>query len=268
MVHDRESIAQDLGLLHVVGREQDRPAARLHAEDEVPQRAPSRRIEAGGGLVEEHELGIVDEREGHAQALALAAGQDPGLGVAPLAQVERLDQLGGRAGVAVEAAEQVEDLGDRELRIEGSGLEAHPDPWLELVRAAGDIDPEHGDLAAVGRPKALEDLDRRGLAGAVGSEETEDLAGGDVEVDAGDRLDLVIALGQATHPDRRAPPDRDGHGAMVPQAAGTRGPARDDQASGASSGSLSHPVVQSISSARPASSVAAPDSGAGAPSPM
>ena len=45
VVHDREPIAQDLGLLHVVGRQQDRPAVGLEAPDEVPQGAPGRRIE-------------------------------------------------------------------------------------------------------------------------------------------------------------------------------------------------------------------------------
>ena len=59
----------------------------LEAADEVPQRAPGGRVEAGRRLVEEDELGVVDERQGDRQALALAAGQVLRLGVAALAEV-------------------------------------------------------------------------------------------------------------------------------------------------------------------------------------
>jgi hypothetical protein len=41
--------------------------------------------------------------------------------------------------------------------------------------AAG-IEAEHRDLAGITRAVALEDLDRRRLAGAIGSEDGEDLA--------------------------------------------------------------------------------------------
>ena len=96
MVHDRDPVAQDLGLLHVVGRQQDGPALRLGAPDEVPERPPRGRIQAGRRLVEEDDLRIVDEGEGDRQALALAAGQDLRLGVPPLAELERVDELVGR----------------------------------------------------------------------------------------------------------------------------------------------------------------------------
>ena len=49
-------------------------------------------IEAGRRLVEEHQLGVVDERQRDRQALTLAAGQVLGLSVVPLAELERIDQ--------------------------------------------------------------------------------------------------------------------------------------------------------------------------------
>ena len=51
--------------------------------------------------------------------------------------------------------------------------------------------------------EALEDLDGRRLAGAVRPEEGEDLAALDLEVDAGDRLDLAVALAQPADGDDR-----------------------------------------------------------------
>ena len=56
--------------------------------------------------------------------------------------------------------------------------------------------------AAVALAVALEDLDGRRLAGAVRAEQPEDLAGGDLEADAADGLDLAVRLAQAADLDR------------------------------------------------------------------
>jgi hypothetical protein len=50
---------------------------------------------------------------------------------------------------------------------------------------------------------ALEHLHHRRLAGAVGPEQTEDLAGGDLEVDALHRVDVAIGLVQVAHENGR-----------------------------------------------------------------
>ena len=57
----------------------------------------------------------------------------------------------------------------------------------QVARAARGVVAEHGDDAAVALPVALEDLDGRRLARAVGAEQAEDLAGRDLEVDARER---------------------------------------------------------------------------------
>src|SRR3989442_3326198 len=63
MVHDRHAIAQPLGFLHVVRRQQHRAARRPEAADHVPQLAPRLRVEPGGGLVQEQELRPGHERD-------------------------------------------------------------------------------------------------------------------------------------------------------------------------------------------------------------
>ena len=62
----------------------------LEAGDDVPELAARLRIEAGGRLVEEEQLGIADQRAGDGEPLLLAAGEllDPGV-----ALVLELDQL-------------------------------------------------------------------------------------------------------------------------------------------------------------------------------
>ena len=202
MIHDRDAVAQHLGLLEVVCRQEDRPAGRAEAEDDVPERPPSGGIHARGRLVQEDQLRVVDEGERHGQALALPAGQVLGPGRPLLAEVHQADELVGRAAAeAVEAPEQVQDLDHGQLRVERRGLERDADAWLQPVGIPDRIDPEDADLAAVGLSKALEDLDSRGLAGAVGPEQAEDRPGLDLEADPVDGTRLAVCLVQPGHAD-------------------------------------------------------------------
>ena len=62
--------------------------------------------------------------------------------------------------------------------------------------------PSTSHLAAVPLPVALEDLDGRGLAGAVRAEQPEDLADRHLEVDSTHRLERAVGLAQAPDGDR------------------------------------------------------------------
>ena len=57
--------------------------------------------------------------------------------------------------------------------------------------------PRTSTSPASGIAEAFEDLDRRGLAGAVRTEHAETLAGADLEIEAGHRGDVAVTLGQA-----------------------------------------------------------------------
>ena len=71
----------------------------------------------------------------------------------------------------------------------------------EVGRRAVDL-----DRAGVGLDQAGEHLDQRALAGAVLAEQRHHLAGAELEVDLGERLDVAVALGQAA--DQKARPCR------------------------------------------------------------
>ena len=75
LLDDRDAVAERLRLVEVVRREEDRLAEVLQRADDVPRRAPRRRVEAGRRLVEEDQLGVADEREREVQAAQLAAAQ-------------------------------------------------------------------------------------------------------------------------------------------------------------------------------------------------
>ena len=72
---DRDAVGQPLGLVEVVGGEQDRLAERGQVRDGVPAAPAGLGVEPGGGLVEEDDVGVTGEREREVEASALAAGE-------------------------------------------------------------------------------------------------------------------------------------------------------------------------------------------------
>ena len=96
MVDDRDPLAQLVGLGHVVGREQDRPAGRRRAfqsSDELADGAGGGDVEAERRLVEEQDPRVVEQAAGEVHLLALAGGQRADALQALLVQADRLDQL-------------------------------------------------------------------------------------------------------------------------------------------------------------------------------
>ena len=118
----------------------------------------------------------------------------PGVGgrrlVGRVDQVELLEQLGDAAParVAAEVAQvghQPQVLRAGEQAVDGGELAGHADAVARTAVGVGD-DVVAGDagLAAVGGEQRGQDVDHGRLAGAVGPEQGEDRALGDLEVDA------------------------------------------------------------------------------------
>jgi hypothetical protein len=82
VVHDREAVAQALGLFHEVRGEHERLAFLRQAAQPLPDQVARLRVEAGGRLVHENELRVVHQRARQRQAALHAAGERADLGVA------------------------------------------------------------------------------------------------------------------------------------------------------------------------------------------
>jgi hypothetical protein len=67
-VDDADAVGEHVGLLEVLGREEDGHAVAGQAADLVPQRGTALRVQARGGLVEEQQARAVHEREAEIQA--------------------------------------------------------------------------------------------------------------------------------------------------------------------------------------------------------
>ena len=85
-----------LGFIHVVRGDEERQALAGELMDLLPEIAARLRIHAGGRLVEEQQLRLVDQARGQREPLLPAAGELPGELRLAAGQAESLDALAHR----------------------------------------------------------------------------------------------------------------------------------------------------------------------------
>ena len=190
-VHDHEPIAELLGFVHVVRGEHERDALALQAGTAGPKQVARLRVEAGRRLVEQEHVGRVDQPASDREPSLHAARERVDLGVAPVAQLHEVEQLGGP--LADERSRQVEVAAvdhhvvpHRQLGVEVVLLRHDAEARADLRAVGRGVHAEHAEFAARPRRHAADHAHRRRLARAVRSEEAERLAGFDREVDAVD----------------------------------------------------------------------------------
>ena len=177
----RSTIATDSHIasaeLHLVGREDQRPALVAQLEERLAQEDEVDRIEARERLVHEQDLGLVEDRGDELDLLLVALRQllgapvrrIRGCGSGPASACASLRARSRRR--AVQRGEVDELVEDRHPRIQPALLgEVAPRPAGQL--GAGRAVP--ADLAGVRLEDAETDPHRGRLAGAVGAEEAED----------------------------------------------------------------------------------------------
>ena len=105
VIDDRDAIAQLVGFVHVVRRDEDREVALLlDLLQHLPDGDARDRIEAGRRLVEEEDARLVDQAARDLDAAPHAARQVLHLLVGPLRELDGLEQLGDELSCASRAA--------------------------------------------------------------------------------------------------------------------------------------------------------------------
>src|SRR5580704_788393 len=193
---ESDPVAEALGLVGVVGDQQDGDAVVAQLLDEPPALPPGGRVEAGRQLVEDDEAGAADESEGDREPLLLPAGQLPVASAALFRQAKASEERLGVGVPWVEGRVQVDRLGDGDLVGQLALLELDADQLPCLGAVTVGVDAEHPDRAAVGMAQPLGALDGGGLARAVRAEDAEDLALLDAQAEVVDRDLLAVPLAQ------------------------------------------------------------------------
>jgi len=207
-VHHHEPVAQLLGFIHVVSRQHQGDAALLQAVEAVPQDVARLRIETGGRLVEQQQVGFAHQRAGDRESTFHPARQRVDPFVRSFGQLHELEQFAGAAPALraryVEVApidHQVLDHGQLRVELVGLGDHTHASSDRGPVRHRIEIEDPHG--AGGDRRDTADHPHGRGLAGTVGPQESERLTRLDVEIDAGNRGELAELLGQVAGADHR-----------------------------------------------------------------
>src|SRR5206468_4743677 len=183
--------------------------------EERADAAHEARVDAGAGLVEQHEIGLAHEGHRDVHQLLLAVAQLAGLLVGDVADAELIDQrigLGAQARVAgrehaapqaalvllrgddqvVAHAHLAEHLQRLERAADAAAVQLHR-------RQLGDVFAVELDAAGVGPDLAEHAVEHRRLARAVGPDVAEDLARHHLERHAAHRLDGAVGLLQVAY---------------------------------------------------------------------
>src|SRR5690606_19433629 len=124
------------------------------------------------------------------------------------AELETLEQLLDPAGEIVGTGAKVagvsaQVLRDGEVAIERVVLRADADHAFELVAMLREVAAVVLDDAGVGLDEPVEHAERRRLAGAVGPEQSQDLAGAALELERVDHAPAAVALHEAARGEER-----------------------------------------------------------------
>ena len=203
-VEDPDTLADRLDLVQQVGGEKHGdPPLQGNSLDEREKLDHALRVERCRGLIEDQHGWVLEERVRHAKTLAHAARERvdllPGhLGKADLGQEVGDPRCRDGARDTVQACRVSEVLARAQPVVEADRVGHVAHVSLHLQRVAHRVDPDHACLAGRRFGEAQEHEHRRGLAGAVGTEQAEHLARPDLEAE-------VVHRHPGTVPFRQAP---------------------------------------------------------------
>jgi hypothetical protein len=214
VVDDRDLGRELVGLLQVLGGEQDGDAVGDQGADHVPDLAPAARVQAGGRLVQAQDRRPSDQARGQVQAAAHPARV--GLDRAPgrVGEAEAGQQLAGPGpgvtpGQLQQPADQDQVLGPAQLLVDGGVLAGQPDQAPDPVTLGDDVEAADAGPALVRAQQGREHAHGGGLARAVRAEQPVHRAGLGGQVDSGECRRLPEPLDQALGLDHM------GHGCLL-----------------------------------------------------
>ncbi len=180
VIDNGDPVAEPLSLFHIMCGEHDGLPPTPHCLDQAPEVAPGLWIESSRRLVEEHQVGIVDQSDREQQPLALAARELACISVQDLGQIAESDELFAIRGSAVEARKHGERLAHCLKVLECSRLKLDPDRLAVLpVKRAATVEDRPGGW----RLDPFEHLEGRRFARTVRPQKTETLTGLDMKTD-------------------------------------------------------------------------------------
>ena len=180
----------------------------LEPVEPIPDEMARLRVEAGGGLVEQEQLGFVDKRAGNRQPAFHPARKKLHPIPGSVSQLNEIKELLGSAPSLVAGDPKVARVGeqvfiDEQLGVQRVGLWDDAQPRADSRTIPGWVLAQHTQGPARRRRDAPDHPHGRRFTGAVRAEEAERLAALDIEVDRVNGNEVRESLCQATGMDKR-----------------------------------------------------------------
>src|SRR5215469_4608584 len=158
------------GFIHVMRADEDGVSFGGHFADKGPEIAARDRIDAGGWLVEKEYGRVVKNGAAEGQPLLPSTGKSAGESAASLGDSGHAEHVvfsfgTAFAGNAVDAAEEIDVLVDREVVIERELLRHVADGAADIVGLGGDVETVDAGASRGGSQQAAEHADGGGFAG-------------------------------------------------------------------------------------------------------
>ena len=208
IVDDADAVAA-LHLLDVVGGDDQRQLAlAAQAVQILPQPVARLRVEAHRRLVEKQDARVMHQRARNFEPALHAGGKRADQPLAPLRELDQRQHVGDarppRCGRdAVDEAVEVEVLIQGETVVEARLLKDDAEVAPPIERIFDHVDAADARGAAVGLENGAQDVQQRGLAGAIGAKQREQFARPYLKAHIVERQRAAVTLGHAVDLDRR-----------------------------------------------------------------
>ncbi len=179
------------------------PPCRQHVQV-FPELATGAGIDAGGRLVQEQQLRVVQQAGRERQALLPAPRERSRQLFAPLRETEALERIVDASLAvrqSVDAPDELEVLRDRKILVETESLGHVADLALDSGRLAANVEAQARAASAIGREEPAEHSNGGGLSASVGTKESVDLPAPHLQPESVDDHLVAEALGEALHID-------------------------------------------------------------------
>src|ERR1700722_1126560 len=166
--------------------------------DQFPQIAARLWVKTRGGLIQEDDPRLVDQRRRDREPLLLPATQLLIFGLCLIPEIDGIQQLQRLDRLIIKTPKKFDEFRQWEPRIITGRLQLHADDLLDLPRRLVEIQSVNHDLPACLLPQCFDDLQRGGFTRAIRPQQPKDLPFPDLEADPFDCLKIAIILGQLT----------------------------------------------------------------------
>lgn len=176
--------------------------------DQIGDVSGGGRIEPTGRLIEEQQLGVVDQSTGQRKPLALPGREADGCLVGIVGHGEPFELLvdASTSSCSIEPADarcELEVLARSQAVVEPGVLREHSSPSANRVALGRRVEPEHLSGAAVWSKDAVEESNRGRLAGSIGAEQCQHLTSQHAEIEFVERNSVAERAREAAGPDRQ-----------------------------------------------------------------